>query len=249
LTVDTPITLSPKNLLSKTISTSWHFRRRKWKALSVRLSLYLIVHGLSFDESLTQIPFHAASGIHVLENVKDIAPHMFPLCSGIILISSVEIGLFFSGQGGPGVAVKRVGDKWSAPVAVSLSGAGFGAVVGCADKDMLIVLNPLTMKRLLEGDGQLKVGVDMGFASGNIGHSAAVDIAMSNKGGLGSSFVYTFSKGALLSAEVQFCTISNADEVNKEFYGSSDVADIFNGKAKASDEALVSKLHAAIGTQ
>jgi hypothetical protein len=37
--------------------------------------------------------------------------------------------------------------------------------------------------------------------------------------------------------------------MNKEFYGTSDVADILNGKAKASNEALVSKLHAAIESQ
>ena len=216
----------------------------------MRLSSYLIVRVLSFDESLTQIPFHAANGIHVLENVKDIPPAMFPSCSGIILISSQEMGFVFSSQGGAGVAVKREGDKWSAPVAVTLSGMGVGVVFGGAEKDVLIVLNHLAMKRLLEGKGQLKVGVDMGFASGKGGaNMVGADIAMSNKGGLGSSFVYTFSKGALLSVEVQVCTISNADEVNKEFYGSSDVADIFNGKAKASDEALVSKLHAAIGTQ
>jgi hypothetical protein len=41
--------------------------------------------------------------------------------------------------------------------------------------------------------------------------------------------------------------ISNEDKVNKEFYGTSDVAGIFiNGKAKASNEKIVSKFHAAI---
>jgi lipid-binding SYLF domain-containing protein len=167
----------------------------------------------SVDESLTQIPFHAANGIHVLENVKYIPPTTIPLCSGIILISSREVGFVVSSQAGAGVAVKREGDKWSAPVAVTLSGMGMGAVFGSADKEMLIALNPLAMKRLLEGKGQLKVGVDMGFASGEGCASIfGADIAVSDMGGFGTSFVYTFSKGVLLNIEVESSIISNADE-------------------------------------
>jgi hypothetical protein len=122
----------------------------------------------SFVESLTQIHFHAGKGMHVLKNVGDIPvydipPDMFHLCSGLVMISATEVGFGFTSQSGAGVAVKRHGDKWAPPVAVTLSGMGIGAVVGAADKDILIVLNPAAMKRLLEGKGEVKIGVDMGL--------------------------------------------------------------------------------------
>ena len=49
----------------------------------------------------------------------------------------------------------------------SFGGMGFGVTFGMANKDMYIVLNHFTMKKLIENkEGHLDFGADLGFPFG-----------------------------------------------------------------------------------
>jgi lipid-binding SYLF domain-containing protein len=47
------------------------------------------------------------------------------------------------------------------------------------------------MDRLVKGNGSIAIGVDAGFAVGRVGRAASAEIELSNKGGLGTSLIYT----------------------------------------------------------
>lgn len=79
-----------------------------------------------------------------------------------------------------------------------------------------------------------------GFAVGKTGRAASADIEVSNKGGLGSSFVYTYSEGLLFSVQAVIgARINPPDEENKKFYGTSSYSDILNDKVSPPEGSQV----------
>lgn len=193
-----------------------------------------------------------SAAVHVLDTVKGIPTGLFGACAGIILITAKEMGIVGSGHSGYGVSMShnKKDSSWSSPVAVSLGGVGFGAVFGYANKDVLVLLNPAGMERLLQGHGQLKIDAETGFAAGKVGGNVGAAIAGSDAGGFATSFVFTHSKGMMLSAEVEICIIDNVANVNKEFYGTDDVKKILHGEATIPEgDTLVSDLHAKMKTR
>jgi len=80
------------------------------------------------------------------------------------------------------------------------------------------------------------------FGSGTIGGAAAGEIEVSDKGGWATSCAFTFSKGALINIEVVGSVIASDAEANQAFYGSSDPADIIEGKVSPPEGSSVSEL-------
>lgn len=188
------------------------------------------------------------NGIHVLETVKVVPKIMFQKCAAIVLISAREMAFFLTGQKGAGVAMKRMGDSWSNPIPVLLESSGFGLSLGVADKQMLILLSSQHADKLLEGShGGIKVGVDLGFAVGKLGGDAEAGVATAPEKRLGTSSVYTYSKGAFVSGELVCCSITNAPDVTQAFYGTSDNKAILDGNVKIpKDDQFVAKLNEAV---
>lgn len=172
---------------------------------------------------------YVAAASHVLDSVEKLVPKIaLKHCGGIILISSSEFGIAVSMQTGNGVLIAHNNDEWSPPVAVTLGSMGFGVTFGMAKKDMCIVLNHFAMKKLLENEkGHLEFGGDLGFALGK-GASAGADLDFGKNvgGGMASSFVYTFEKGVMITAQLERGDIKTVPEVNQAFYGTSEPAKI-----------------------
>lgn len=193
-------------------------------------------------------------GMKVLDRAtKSAIPKvMFQQCSGILLISAAEIGLIFSGQQGSGVALAHKNSKegdddkkcWSNPIAISIGALGVGAVLGFAvGKEIIVFLNALAMEKFLQGDGSFNMGAEFGFAAGKFGHAAAVALGISNKGGLASSFVYTFNDGVLIAAEVVFSSrVGPYRDPMEKFYGTSNHSDILDGKCAPPEGSAVPAL-------
>lgn len=133
---------------------------------------------------------------------------------------------------------------WSAPIAVTLENLGWGAGIGWADKDTLILLNHVAMKRLLEGNFQAKLGVDIGVTVGSHGGVGNCDLELSDKGGVGTSIAYTWSKGAMLNLEVKTGAIGTDPNASKFFYMQQkfNVAEIFDGTVRVPEGSSVNKL-------
>jgi len=103
------------------------------------------------------------NGIRVLK-AASCPKACFKGCSGVVLIQAEEDGMLISATGGTGVLVGHKNGTWSSPVAVNYSGLGVGVVVGFAQKDVVVFLNPFAMKRLIGGSGHIKLGADIGIA-------------------------------------------------------------------------------------
>lgn len=160
-----------------------------------------------------------------------------------MLLEAGEGGVVVSMQGGSGVALQHKSGKWSNPVAVSILKIGAGAVFGYANKCVIVLLNHFAMDNLLKGDGSMSIGVDAGFALGKFGRAAAADIEISNKGGLGTSFVYTYSQGVLFSMEgVIGARINPPTAPNEKFYGTSNYVDILDGNVNPPEGSKVPEL-------
>jgi len=66
---------------------------------------------------------------------------------------------------------------------------------------------------------------------GKVGGAVGMDAAVSNKGGFGTSFIFTFSKGILVNVEASDAMIQAATDVNTATYGGNvDCDAIVKGK-------------------
>lgn len=159
------------------------------------------------------------------------------------MVEASEGGLVVSAQGGNGVALQHKDGKWSNPVAVNILSVGGGAVFGYANKCVIMLLNHFAMDRLLKGNGSMSIGVDAGFAIGKTGRAASADVELSNKGGLGSSLVYTYSEGLLFSVQAVIGARINPPETpNEKFYGTTSYEEILDGTVSAPDGSQVPAL-------
>eukprot|EP00544_Gedaniella_sp_CCMP2646_P000096 CAMPEP_0202507482 /NCGR_PEP_ID=MMETSP1361-20130828/51748_1 /ASSEMBLY_ACC=CAM_ASM_000849 /TAXON_ID=210615 /ORGANISM="Staurosira complex sp., Strain CCMP2646" /LENGTH=333 /DNA_ID=CAMNT_0049141609 /DNA_START=1174 /DNA_END=2170 /DNA_ORIENTATION=- len=120
----------------------------------------------------------------------------------------------------------------------------------------IVLLNHFAMDRLLNGNGSIAIGVDAGFAVGEVGmnanhppvitaagRGASADIELSNKVGLGTSLIYTYSQGALFSVEAVIGgRINPPDAPNEKFYGTSSYTDILDGRVNPPEGSKITEL-------
>mmetsp|Transcript_2327 Transcript_2327/g.4206 ORF Transcript_2327/g.4206 Transcript_2327/m.4206 type:complete len:173 (+) Transcript_2327:733-1251(+) len=112
------------------------------------------------------------AGLKALEHGSKIPKALIKACAGVCLLEAGEGSLVVSMQGGNGVALQHKDGKWSNPVAVNILSVGGGAVFGYANKCVIVLLNHFAMDRLLNGNGSIAIGVDAGFAVGEVGMNA-----------------------------------------------------------------------------
>jgi lipid-binding SYLF domain-containing protein len=161
-----------------------------------------VVDNMSTEEDPRFMESYLQHAMNVIDNAKHIPKVFFKEAKGVMLISAREGGFLVSNTSGTGVLVPHNKDgTWGMPMAVHLEGFGIGAVFGYANKDIIVIMNHFAMNRLLEGRGQTKLGVDMGFACGKLGGAVGVEAAISNKLGMGTSFIFSFSRGVLVDVE------------------------------------------------
>src|SRR6187431_251375 len=58
----------------------------------------------------------------------------------VIFPDTIKAAFIFGGQGGKGVAIRRVGKGWSAPAFLKLGGGSFGAQIGGSSTDYVLVV-------------------------------------------------------------------------------------------------------------
>ena len=180
---------------------------------------------------------------HVLEqffnpNVKcEIPKKLFTACVGVVLISVVEVGFFFSGSIGTGIILKRNTNaspgtnEWSYPVACGLGGLGWGLLAGGSVKDIIVfIFDDDTLKTMAYDKVGVKVGGQLEATIGTSGRSANLDLTVSEKG-VGNTISYAFSKGAFLGISVEGAVIGARHKINQKFYNSATITpdEIFAG--------------------
>lgn len=85
---------------------------------------------------------------------------------------------------------------------------------------------------------------------GKKGGAVGAEAAISNKGGLGTGFIFTFNKGVLLNVEVSDAMIKAAADVNTNTYGGNvDCEAIVKGKVPIPEGKagkMIESLHAKL---
>jgi lipid-binding SYLF domain-containing protein len=170
----------------------------------------------------------------------DIPKKLFTACVGVVLISVVEVGFFFSGSVGTGIILKRNTNpnssgsgtnEWSYPVACGLGGLGWGLQIGGSVKDLIVfIFDDETLKTMAYDKVGLKLGGQLEATFGNVGRSTHLEFTVSEKG-IGNTISYAFSKGAFLGLSVEGAVIGARHKINQTFYNRNTILpdDIFTG--------------------
>ena len=193
---------------------------------------------MTFDEA-------SKAAIHMMDSVS-VPKVMMAGCAGLLFLSSTEAGLVFTGTSGGGLLFRKTDAGWSQPVACGFTSVGFGATIGVAKKDMVVVLNHFAMERFITDSFKLSISGDIGGALGPVGAAAESAMAVSNKGGGATAFIYTHQTGAIINAEVKFGGVENWNTANYQMYNSSNAKDIIDGKAQPVDASKVDELKKSV---
>ena len=156
----------------------------------------------------------------VLEEIMSIRDKSIPRdllakAKAVVVFPGVIKGAFIiGGQGGKGVAVRRVGQKWSAPAFLNMAGGSIGFQIGGSKTDyILLVMNDKGMKGLVED--KFELGGEGSVAAGPVGRTAA---ASTNATFDAEILTYSRSKGLFAGVSLKGVSINSDSDLNRAIY-------------------------------
>jgi lipid-binding SYLF domain-containing protein len=115
-----------------------------------------------------------------------------------IIPSMVKGGFVFGAEHGRGVATCRVNGRWSAPAFFTATGGSWGAQIGVAGVDLVMVFNTKEgADKLL--DANFKIGGDVSAAAGPVGRDASASTDIKANTGI---LTYSRAKGEFVGARL-----------------------------------------------
>lgn len=127
------------------------------------------------------------------------------------------MGFLLAGTIGTGIVLKKTATGWSPPLAVGLSGLGFGFLVGASTKEIIIfIYDDETLESIAKKHG-CKLGSQLELSVGPFGRAADLTLTGS-RGGVGTVFSVAYSKGAFAGLSVEGGVLGSRDFVNNKFY-------------------------------
>lgn len=127
----------------------------------------------------------------------------------------VKGGFVIGGNHGRGVATCRVGQQWSQPAFLAITGGTWGAQIGLESVDLVMVfLGDAGAQQLLSS--QFKLGAEAGVAAGPLGREAqaSTDWKMKNK-----ILVYSRTKGLFAGLDLSGAAVKPDDDSTRAYYG------------------------------
>jgi SH3 domain-containing YSC84-like protein 1 len=127
----------------------------------------------------------------------------------------VKGGFVVGANHGRGVATCRVGNGWSQPAFLAITGGTWGAQIGLESVDLVMVfLGDAGANELLKS--QFKLGAEAGVAAGPIGREAqaSTDWKMKNK-----ILVYSRTKGLFAGINLSGASVKPDDDSTRAYYG------------------------------
>ena len=148
-----------------------------------------------------------------------IPQELLTLAKGIVFLTVAKAGFIFTGRWGTGFVVSKLdGNKWSAPSALSMAGAGWGLQIGGELTDVMLILTSESAVDTFKSRGQLTIGAELGVSVGPVGRSIESDVTAGNKG-TAHAFSYAISRGLFVGASLEACAFIQRKEVNRAYYG------------------------------
>ena len=127
----------------------------------------------------------------------------------------LKAGFVVGGRGGSGLVSRRVKGGWSAPAFFTLGGGSFGAQVGAAKTDfVLLFMSDSAVRGLLKDKFELGGGASA--AAGPYGRAASAATNPTLDAGVLS---YSRSKGLFAGLELKGAVVKPDDKLNQAVYG------------------------------
>lgn len=133
---------------------------------------------------------------------------------GLAILTVTKAGFIFSGRGGKGVVVARVGKGWSAPSAIGTGGIGFGPQIGGEVTETVLVLNTDDAVRAFSRGTNVQLGADLSVAAGPLGRSAEAGITP-----MAAVYTYSRSQGLFAGVSLEGTVVATRNEANDLYYG------------------------------
>lgn len=134
----------------------------------------------------------------------------------VVVIPSLKKAAFIiGGEWGSGVMSCRTGNRWSAPVFMSMEKGSAGFQIGGQSTDLvLVVMNRSGVERLLSN--KVTLGTDASVAAGPVGRtaSAATDVQMHAE-----MLSYSRTKGLFAGVDLSGGTLKPDNDANYRMYG------------------------------
>ncbi|MEO0574581.1 MAG: lipid-binding SYLF domain-containing protein [Pseudomonadota bacterium] len=174
---------------------------------------------LTMDERLTASAEVIATFNDIPE--KAIPPALLRRAHAIVVIPDmVKFGFVVAGRHGKGVMTVRDGERWSAPLFVSLTGGSVGWQAGLQSSDIVLIFtNKAGVENIARG--KFTLGADASIAAGPLGRhgSAATDKSLSAE-----VYSYSRSRGLFAGVSVDGAKLSIDRKANAAYYVSPDIS-------------------------
>lgn len=135
----------------------------------------------------------------------------------VVFPGAVKAAFIVGGQGGKGVAIRRLNSGWSAPAFLNMGGGSVGLQIGGQKTDyVLLVMNDHGLENLLAD--KFEIGGEGSVAAGPVGRTAAA----STNATLGAEILtYSRSKGLFAGVSLKGVVISQDKDMNNAVYQKS----------------------------
>lgn len=132
----------------------------------------------------------------------------------VVFPGAIKGAFIIGGQGGKGVAVRRIGRGWSAPAFLNMAGGSIGLQIGGSKTDyILLIMNDKGMKGLVED--KFELGGEGSVAAGPVGRTAA---ASTNATLDAEILTYSRSKGLFAGVSLKGVSINSDNDLNEAIY-------------------------------
>lgn len=152
----------------------------------------------------------------------------------MVVPSMIKGGFVVGGRHGRGAATCRQGGRWSAPQMVTITGGSWGAQIGAAAVDLVLVfVGNKGAQDLLANN--VKIQGDLTAAAGPFGRTAQAATDLSVKAEI---LAYSKARGLFAGAELGGASVRSDDDSNRALYG----------RVTTSEEVLTGKVQAPAGS-
>ncbi len=132
----------------------------------------------------------------------------------VVFPGAIKGAFIIGGQGGKGIAVRRIGRGWSAPAFFNMAGGSIGLQIGGSKTDyIMLIMNDKGLKGLLED--KFELGGEGSVAAGPIGRTAA---ASTNATLDAEILTYSRSKGLFAGVSLKGVSINSDGDLNQAIY-------------------------------
>ena len=149
----------------------------------------------------------------------------------VVFPGAVKAAFIVGGQGGKGVAIRRLDTGWSAPAFLNMGGGSVGLQIGGSKTDyVLVVMNDDGLRGLLAD--KFEIGGEGSVAAGPVGRTASASTNATLDAGILS---YSRSKGAFAGISLKGVVISQDEDMNKAIYQKSARQVLYESPVPASE--------------